>query len=109
MEPYVKEKFTKAIMLCGNNVEYAHVKEFLQTMINDDIAMIAKETPCHLLKFLHNVAYNHKFSDEFRDCIQSVVYERLIDDQATMFLVKKLRNMCEMKDEIIKMKNKKLK
>ena len=102
MEPYVKEQFTKAIAMCGDKPEYENVKDFMQDMIDENIAMKAKDTPTHMLKFLHNAAYNQKFSLEFRDCIQNVVFERQIDDQATTFLVRKLRIMCDTREEDIK-------
>lgn len=105
MESYVKEQFTKAIAMCGDKPDYENVKDFMQDMIDEDIAMKAKDTPTHLLKFLHNAAYNPKFSDEFRDCIQNVIYARDIDDMATKFLVRKLRIMCDSKDEDINKKD----
>jgi cell division protein FtsB len=108
MEPYVKEQFTKAIAMCGDKPEYENVKDFMQDMIDENIAMKAKETPTHMLKFLHNAAYNQKFSLEFRDCIQNVVFERQIDDQATTFLVRKLRIICDTREEDIKKKDERI-
>jgi hypothetical protein len=70
--------------------------------------MKAKDTPTHLLKFLHNAAYNQKFSLEFRDCIQNVIFGREIDDQATTFLVRKLRILCDTREEDIKKKDEKI-
>ena len=108
MEPYVKDQFTKAIAICGDKPEYENVKDFMQDMIDENIAMKAKDTPTHMLKFLHNAAYNQKFSLEFRDCIQNVVFERNIDDQATTFLVRKLRIMCDTREEDIKKKDERI-
>lgn len=108
MEPYVKEQFTKAIAICGDKPEYENVKDFMQDMIDENIAMKAKDTPTHMLKFLHNAAYNQKFSLEFRDCIQNVVFERQIDDQATTFLVRKLRILCDTREEDIKKKDERI-
>lgn len=108
MEPYVKEQFTKAITICGDKPEYENVKDFMQDMIDYNVAMKSKDTPTHMLKFLHNAAYNQKFSVEFRDCIQNVVFERQIDDQATMFLVRKLRIMCDTREEDIKKKDERI-
>jgi len=105
MESYVKEQFTKAIVMCGDKPEYENVKDFMQDMIDEDIAMKANDTPTHLLKFLHNAAYNPLFSDEFRDCIQNVIYARDIDDMATKFLVRKLRIMCDTREGDIKKKD----
>jgi hypothetical protein len=108
MESYVKEQFTKAIAICGDKPEYENVKDFMQDMIDENIAMKAKDTPSHMLKFLHNAAYNQKFSLEFRDCIQNVVFERQIDDQATTFLVRKLRILCDTREEDIKKKDERI-
>jgi len=108
METYVKDQFTKAIAICRDKPEYENVKDFMQDMIDENIAMKAKDTPTHLLKFLHNAAYNQKFSVEFRDCIQNVVFERNIDDQATTFLVRKLRILCDTREEDIKKKDERI-
>lgn len=108
MEPYVKDQFTKAIAICGDKPEYKNVKDFMQDVIDKNIAMKAKDTPSHMLKFLHNAAYNQKFSLEFRDCIQNVVFERQIDDQATTFLVRKLRILCDTREEDIKKKDERI-
>ena len=108
MEPYVKDQFTKAIAICGDKPEYENVKDFMQDVIDENIAMKAKDTPSHMLKFLHNAAYNQKFSLEFRDCIQNVVFERQIDDQATTFLVRKLRILCDIREEDIKKKDERI-
>ncbi len=105
MESYVKEQFTKAIAMCGDKPEYENVKDFMQDMIDENVAMIAKDTPTHLLKFLHNAAYNTHFSEEFRDCIQNVICAREIDDQATKFLVRKLRIICDTREADIKKKD----
>jgi predicted RNase H-like nuclease (RuvC/YqgF family) len=105
MESYVKEQFTKAIAICGDKPEYENVKDFMQDMIDENVPMIAKDTPSHLLRFLHNAAYNTHFSEEFRDCIQNVICAREIDDQATKFLVRKLRIICDTREADIKKKD----
>lgn len=102
MEPYVKTQFTKAIEICDDKPEYENIKDLMQDMINENVAMLAKDTPTYILKTLHNAAYNGNFTPEFRDCIQSVVFSRPIDDMATTFLVRKLRIMCDTKEDDIK-------
>ena len=94
MEFYVKDQFTKAIALC-DTPDYENIKDFMQDMIDENVAMAAKDTPLHLLRSLHAAAYNPQFSKEFRDCVQNVIYARDINDLATKFLVRKLRAMCD--------------
>ena len=105
MEPYVKEQFTKAIAMCGYNPDYENIKDFMQDMISDNIALAAKDTPIHLLKFIQNAAYNKVFSDEFCECMQNVLFERKIEDNATMFHIRKLRNAYIYKSSMLKLKD----
>ena len=102
MELYVKEQFTKAIAICGDKPEYENVKDFMQDMIDDNVAMAAKDTPVHMLKFMQTAAYNPQFTEEFRECMENVLYMREIDDKATMFHMRKLRNVCSRQSELIK-------
>jgi hypothetical protein len=102
MEPSVKTAFTKAIAICGDDPVYENVKDFMQDMIDEDVSLASKDTPVHLLKFIQTAAYNHQFSSDFRECMETVLFVRPIDDKASMFHIRKLIVLNNKKDERIR-------
>lgn len=108
MEQSVKTAFTKAIAICGEKPEYENVKDFMQDMIDEDVSLASKDTPVHLLKFIQTAAYNQQFSADFRECMETVLFVRPIEDQASMFHIRKLIVLNNKKDERIRELEKKL-
>lgn len=108
MEPSVKTAFTKAIAICGDDPAYENVKDFMQDMIDEDVSLAAKDTPVHLLRFIQTAAYNTRFSEDFRECMETVLFVRPIDDKASMFHIRKLIVLNNQKDERIRELEKKL-
>lgn len=102
MEPSVKTAFTKAIAICGDDPAYENVKDFMQDMIDEDVSLASKDTPVHLLRFIQTAAYNTRFSEDFRKCMADVLFQREIDDKATMFHLRKLIVLNHQKDERIR-------
>jgi hypothetical protein len=108
MERSVKAAFTKAISICGDDPAYENVKDFMQDMIDEDVSLAAKDTPVHLLRFIQTAAYNTRFREDFRECMADVLFQREIDDKATMFHLRKLIVLNHQKDERINELEKKL-
>jgi hypothetical protein len=102
MEGFVKNQFEKAIKLCADNVIYDNVKIFMQDMISENISMLSKDTPTWIIEFIYRAAYDITFTEEFRDCLQDVVYFIRHTEPLANSHVRYLRSFSRFQSELIK-------